>query len=264
MTSPARTDRVSGADAAPWRVVGASVVGPSHVHAGLPNQDAYAFEVVDGALIVVVCDGAGSAASAEVGAGLMVRALLDNLRGVSSTASAPLAVWVTAAVRDARQCLEEAAVRAGLPLSDYHTTVVAAVLLPQGDGFVLHIGDGAAVASASLAEDGTANWNGASVSAPENGEYANETFFVTQSCWADHLRITPLRGVTSILLMTDGAASFALHADGSPKVGFCEAVDRHLRRVHHADGAKALAASLASEKATHNPDDKTLVWARRY
>lgn len=258
------SDRVSGTDTGPWRVVGASVVGPSHVHAGLPNQDAYAFEIVDGALIVVVCDGAGSAASAEVGAGLMARALLDSLRGASITAGVPPALWATAALRDARQRLEEEAARAGRPLSDYHTTVVAAVLLPQGDGYVLHIGDGAAIASASLAGDGAANWKGASVSAPENGEYANETFFVTQSCWADHLRLIPLKGVTSILLMTDGAAGFALHADGSPKAGFCEAVDRHLRQVHRTDGAKALAASLASEKATHNPDDKTLVWARRY
>lgn len=263
MASPTLAHRVTGTETPPWRVVGASVVGPSHVHSGLPNQDAYAFEIVDGALAVVVCDGAGSAAAAEVGAGLMAHALLDNLRSMSKPAGGAPAMRAAKAVRDARRRLEIEAACAGRPLADYHTTVVAVVLNPEGEGFALHIGDGALAASTGLAVDGAAEWRGASVSGPENGEFANETFFVTQDVWADHLRVTALSGVTSILLMTDGAAGFALHADGSLKAGFCEVVDRHLREVTPTDGAQALAVSLSSEKATLNPDDKTLVWARR-
>jgi Protein phosphatase 2C len=50
---------------APWRIVRASVIGPSHIKAGAPCQDYSLHELIDCAasepvLVAVISDGAGS------------------------------------------------------------------------------------------------------------------------------------------------------------------------------------------------------------
>ena len=84
------------------------------------------------------------------------------------------------------------------------TTLVGAVA--EGErGFFFHIGDGVAVAEARDAGQPPV------VSLPENGEYANETYFATGEHWREHLRVTSLPQPPRLLaLMSDGAASFVM------------------------------------------------------
>lgn len=50
-----------------FEIAAGSVVGRTHAIAGKPNQDAFAFQMGQGAFVGVVCDGCGSSARSEVG-----------------------------------------------------------------------------------------------------------------------------------------------------------------------------------------------------
>ena len=79
-----------------WRVLGASVRGASHLHNGLPNQDALWIEARTGAVVAVVADGHGGARhfrSAD-GARLAVQAAQEVLWAlVSAFAPATRSEW---------------------------------------------------------------------------------------------------------------------------------------------------------------------------
>jgi hypothetical protein len=169
---------------------------------------------------------------------------------------------VEAAIADARAALagrleESGAAAAGASLRDYAATVVG--VWAEGDrGWLFHIGDGAAAAARA------GDVADAVVSPPDNGRFAEETYFFTDRAWRKRLRITPFAGRDLVVLATDGAGSFsfaprwrgleaefvgplARHLDGRPPA----AARRTLARVLRAPGARAISG-----------DDKTLVLAR--
>jgi len=141
----------------------------------------------------------------------------------------------------------------GVPLRELACTVVG-VVLSQDGGYLLHIGDGMAVVE--LVDDSTI------LSLPENGEYANETYFVTGDDWLPHLRITPFSGtIRCISLMSDGAMPFAVSRG---KTGmfkpFIDPVRSYLATVSETEGSEALLATLADERTwSITSDDKSLL-----
>ena len=104
------------------------------------------------------------------------------------------------------------------------------------------------------------------LSRPENGEYADETYFVTDENWTDHLRLTPLaapgRGCV-IGLMSDGTAPFAVDRERSGFFRpFIDPVAAFLREATAANGNEALRNLLESPRASAiSSDDKTLLLA---
>ena len=146
-------------------------------------------------------------------------------------------------------------------IRDFNCTLVACLQGPQG-GFSIHIGDGSIVGGYREQSNGY-EVGRIFVSKPENGEYANETFFITEKDWIRHLRITPMPKLDWVLCCTDGGGALALVNDEAPKIGFLEPV---MERVFHFDDQhlrqKALADYLSdvqSNKVTG--DDKTLALA---
>ena len=134
-------------------------------------------------------------------------------------------------------------------------------MVSQSGGWFLHIGDGAAVALEGSSHTVVAS------SSPENGEYAEETYFYTEERWREHLRFQAIpAGAELIALMSDGTMSFAL-AGSAERIeeGFFVPVTRYLSdpAVDRAVGEEALANLLRSPGACSiTRDDKTLVWAR--
>jgi hypothetical protein len=253
-----------------WKVIGARVAGPSHLLLGLPCQDAFRVEVVGGDILVgALCDGAGSARFAEAGARIVAAAVVEKIIGeLRAEPGMPI---------DIRRSAERAVIAArdaitrGLPefgeasrLRDFNATLLGCIADGEG-GWFFHIGDGVGCAMPVASESGEPLWEKAVVSSPANGEYANETFFVTEEDWADNLRITGFEAAGLILLMSDGAMPFAMTAGcGVPEPRFMAAVDRFLLSVPPAEGEDCLAATLDTEGARRvSGDDKTLVWARR-
>ena len=254
-----------------WKVVGASVRGSGHEADGTPGQDAHAAAVVGEWLVAAVCDGAGSTALGGVGAQAGAEAVVEALTTACRAAPAgppggARAYWHRAAldaVKWARRAVERALRDAeggtddrGVPLFERaHATLVAAVARPTG-GVFLHVGDGMGAA----VEGGAVR----AASRPANGQYANETFFFTQSDWDGHLRLTAFEAPFDlVVLMSDGGAALATERDGGLHAGFLDPVTRYLDGVDAEAGREALRETLAAEQ-THlvTDDDKTVVWAR--
>jgi len=103
-------------------------------------------------------------------------------------------------------------------------------------------------------------------SAPENGEFADQTYFFTMDNWKEHLRITPIgEQAHTFLLMSDGTMPFCLnrsHDHVEPR--FFQPVNQYLVQddVSAEMGSQALLRTLSSDRANSiSKDDKTLVWA---
>lgn len=192
-----------------------SVIGQSHVTSGDPCQDAFSIQTTDnGWISIVVCDGAGSALHGEEGAKVFSEKFSEKLISISHIIddSAPGA-WINDSIvegiLDIRNELRSKA--NVVDLRDYHCTLLAVLIGPNG-GVAVHIGDGVIFGGVlNFKDDNTIILDSKYfVSNPENGEYLNETYFVTESIWTKHLRITPLPGLDWISLVTDGGAALCL------------------------------------------------------
>src|SRR5436190_15007856 len=171
-----------------WRYAAASTLGTSHAKLGTPCQDAHTCEIVlsttgEPILVAVVADGAGSASRSQDGARLTcdfvaneVRAFCDAGGTVGDLTRETVNGWLE------RLQAEIAALAGAEDLSprDFACTLVAAVLGEEHAAF-LQLGDGAIVVS-----DGD---DYAWIFWPDQGEYENVTFFVTDPQSLDRLQV---------------------------------------------------------------------------
>lgn len=247
-----------------WTLRGAaSVMGSAHELDQTPCQDTHVVRTSpSGAWTgVVVCDGAGSAKFSKKGAEVASQNYADKLMEIAIELEqrAPGA-WINDAliqgVVHIRQALR--AVARQDDLSHYHTTLLA-VLVGPGGGVCVHIGDGAIFGGCFAEEDGrsliNANWF---LSEPENGEYANETYFITEAGWIKHLRISPLPPLDWIALATDGGAALALTAKNEIKSDFMPGLFQELQGGGAALSPLIQNALLDPALANITGDDKTL------
>ena len=250
-----------------WKVVGASARGEAHIKSDLPCQDHHHFEVWNDTLVAIVCDGAGSASHSDQGARLgseyLTQSLIEAVRSLRMDVfkdEAALRVLLETKIQELREHLPKGDAESGpLELSAFHATLVGLLFRPGG-GFFFHIGDGAALALNAEHTDTVA------FSAPENGEFADQTYFYTMDNWKEHLRITPVgEQAHTLLLMSDGTTPFCLnrsHDHVEPR--FFQPVDQYLAQddVSTVMGSQALLKTLSSDRANSiSKDDKTLVWA---
>ncbi|MGE8226558.1 MAG: PP2C family serine/threonine-protein phosphatase [Stenotrophomonas sp.] len=246
-----------------WRVMAASATGRSHLDRGQPCQDAYASASAGRVLVAAVCDGAGSASHSDTGAKTASAAVVaavaaHRLLGGEPSALAVEAVRqiIEAAIIDAREQLGSVAAAKQLTLADHACTLVGVVADANG-GWFFHVGDGVAACEFAPPQP-------PAVSLPANGEYANETWFVTGGNWREQLRLTRFDGqAQAIVLMSDGVQPFAMTRDGSALFQpFIVPVLRYLGGVDAEHGSQALQATLADPRTDHiTGDDKTLLVA---
>ena len=62
-----------------WKAFSASVIGPAHIEAGLPNQDAVKTKITEQIAIAVVSDGVGSEKKADIGSKNACHAVLKSV-----------------------------------------------------------------------------------------------------------------------------------------------------------------------------------------
>ena len=185
----------------------ACVPGRSHQRAGLPCQDrADGRANPDGSLAsIVLCDGAGSCLHSDLGAQLLtdwfplwLEQAPPEFWGWSAS---ELATHISAEIG---QHLQALASERKCPVGDLSSTFLAAAVrrLPDALEFrLIHLGDGIAAAIGADAR--------VVISAPDNGEFANETVFTTSSRVGESLRVIsghlPLG--SGFVLMSDGTGA---------------------------------------------------------
>jgi serine/threonine protein phosphatase PrpC len=243
-----------------WQALGASARGTSHVRADLPCQDAHEVRLLSAdCLLAAVADGLGSAERSDEGSKLAIQAALDSLaRSLSADSISNSDEWnkiLTKAFADAIQKLEETSAETEIPLREYGTTLIVAVV--QNDWLAVgHLGDGAIVAELANGEMKT-------ISAPQRGEYANEVMPLTGQGALDVARFTTHQSeIEALALLTDGLQNLCIqNQTGEPHpqffAPFFEAVKNPLDVE---ETSQKLTEFLDSERVcAKTDDDKTLV-----
>ncbi|HVR46924.1 MAG TPA: PP2C family serine/threonine-protein phosphatase [Candidatus Binatia bacterium] len=251
-----------------WRVARASATGTSHMQSDTPCQDRQAIGTVlspDGAtsLIAVIADGAGSATHSAEGAELVCHTLLE-LATASLERNSDLDELDDTIVRtwfaQVREALRARCARDDLPMFDFSATAVLAIAGAQ-QTLCAQIGDGAIALRTSVDHSfQIAIW-------PQNGQYANETTFVTDPYAAELVALYRTERVDDVILFSDGLERVALDlAAKAPFPKFVEPLARFVRG--EATLEEQLDAQLRAfiESAPINKrtdDDKSLIVACR-
>ena len=254
-----------------WIVTKSSAIGTSHLISGLPCQDScYEMQSHDGEwLSIVVSDGAGTAKYSDQSSSLVSKSFAKALISLSEqfkekNPGAWVNDFVIEQILNVRNELRSLAKEDSL--KDFHCTLVACLLGKSG-GFLIHIGDGAVFGGLSkeTSENKISLSESLFISRPENGEYANETFFITEGDWIKHLRITPIGLVDWIVLATDGGTSLSMIEDKEPKLGFIAPLFGRLTQEENQAAREAFLNSVLNDAQANKltSDDKTLCIAFR-
>ena len=244
-----------------WKVSGASVIGTSHRRSGLPCQDSSSYRIAGEVLIAAVADGAGSASMSDVGSALAaetsVRTAESLLHEYHDHTPHPLhetclKLVVTGAVEEARRELHEESQRREVDVRQLATTLLLAVHT-RDTLAAAQIGDGAMVVS-----DDPGSYT--TIIAPQRGEYANQTNFLTSSDAMSKLDVVTdhVDGNTHRLAMfTDGLQNLVLRAaDDSPHAPFFNPLFAWMGSQPDSDDtSRKLAAFLESPRVTNRADD---------
>lgn len=169
-----------------WTVVGASVIGNSHISMGLPCQDNNKYLYIkNGWGIAITSDGAGSAKHSEIGSRIVVERGLEYFRSVveqkkwaAKNVLPTEAEWTNiayTAIKAIRADLEKFAVAKHIALNSLSATIIVVIHTPLGF-LTTHVGDGRAGY-----KDDTGEWN--ALMTPHKGEEANQTIFLTNDLW---------------------------------------------------------------------------------
>jgi hypothetical protein len=175
-----------------WRVFSASTTGKRNLDEGAGGQDASHWIVTGDRMVAVVCDGAGSVREGRAGSDFMARALAEELeRSLQQHAlAAVIAVdpgsGLESTIRGAIETVPRGSPILRTRAASRSTIFVHArrMRCVAGGGCFFHIGDGFAIQQTPAGDS--------VLSQPENGEYADETYFVTDENWQTHLRLTTL------------------------------------------------------------------------
>lgn len=217
------------------------------------------------ALVLAVSDGAGSASCSRQGADAAVVAFAEAVEGfLRGKAIGDLPSAAPELLEAVRYQVVLCAMDFGVESRDCACTLLGAVLA-QNESFFLQLGDGAIV---TRADEPGGMWQ--PVFWPQQGEYANTTYFVTQpearSRALAQFRDGPL---ADIVLFTDGIQGFCLdNASQSAHGPFfdyvSESVRRSLAEGHLAESSQWLATFLSSNQVNdRTDDDKTLIVASK-
>ncbi len=248
------------ASAPTWKCLGASVQGTSHAKVGMPCQDAHSWKLLDdGTLIVAVADGAGSAPHSEIGARAAVSAAVayfqtyvDDAYTANSASN-----HLTYALDAAREAVIAEADRLGCEVRELASTLILVLATPT-EVWAQQTGDGAVVVRCL---DGSL----IALTSPRNGEYPNETTFLTSEDARDEAQNVMIPYSSDCLaIFTDGLQPIALNlANGEPHAPFFEPLLQFASQVTDpSSGVEQLEKFLSSPRvAQRTDDDLTLVLA---
>ena len=253
------------------RVGAASRQGTAHLSDGSPNQDSVVVitagnRFAGNVAVIAVSDGAGSARHSQHGSRAACTAAVESLnRQLNRNPSIAikrhlLRSALHRAVRNARQKVIHTARRndAAHPITavrEYACTIMLAVLSKEFIG-IAHVGDGCVVAG-----DGR-EWR--LLSAPDNGEFANETRFLTDPRNLPRVQVISDSGVDCLAVITDGLQDVALSRGETPYERFWTPLYNALNRTLEVPADSLLESLLGRVgQSGRASDDCTIVVCTR-
>jgi len=251
-----------------WRVVDARAAGTSHRGSQTGCQDRQAIRRVvspDGVttLVSVISDGAGSAARADEGAQAVVDFLLDAAT-TALTESSDLDAIADTTIHSwfarLRDLLRQRSAGDEQRIGDFSATALLAVA-GHHQTLCAQLGDGAIVLRTGPDSPfDVAIW-------PQNGEYVNETTFVTDPGAVEAVELYRCDQIDDLILFSDGLERVAIDLQAKAAFGeFCVPLVRFVREA--SDNEQALAEQLqhfleSDRINARTDDDKSLIVACR-
>ena len=257
----------------PLTVAGATRTGKRHLDESQPNQDSFRYRTVPEKhlLIAAVSDGAGSATKSKAGS---LAAVLQavNVTTEQLIADTPLEKALRSGLEAAAQAVRNMAERdPNHDISSYHATLILAAWTPEGVA-AIQVGDGAAIVATP---DGPKM-----LTIPQQGEYANETYFITMPQATDIAFFNQTEDADGFIIFTDGLQKQAVDfANKRPHPEFTDDAITASAPEHGPTAGETRSSSwstkhtvpdlllsdwLAEESvARYNSDDSTLIVASR-
>ena len=228
--------------------------GILHAKENLPCQDKIAVLRQNSICAAALADGAGSQPRSDKGAELVsqeaVRLLTEQfgqLWGLNDEerTNALLTALLLPLQKEAP------------PVKELASTLLFIAGHHDGRFLTGHIGDGAIV---WVDDEGTFLY-----SSPENGTFANETFFLTGEDAAQHFRVKTgvLRQSGAVLLMSDGMAESLIRRSDQTPAPACAAMAKWLQDEEEDRISQAYARNLEQVFSHHSQDDlgiATVAW----
>ncbi|MDJ0772169.1 MAG: PP2C family serine/threonine-protein phosphatase [Mastigocoleus sp. MO_167.B18] len=239
-----------------WRVVAASVCGTSHVKNKQLCQDAHHWQLLpDNILVAAAADGAGSAVQGKVGAMIAVETAVESISNEEITQEtliddALVRSVLAEAMLSAAKAVEEEAVACEKQPMDLATTLIIMIATPELVA-VAQVGDGVAVAK----DEGG---NLLALTIPDNGEYINETTFLTSPAALKTAQLKIWRQpIVNVGMITDGLEMLAMNmAVGAPHKPFFMPLFEFVANTQDKSVAQEqLVKFLRSDKITQRTDD---------
>ena len=240
-----------------------SVVGSSHVDRGQGKQDnSHLIKDNNGNISFCISDGAGSSKNSELSSKIVTNFISQELLKIpdliNSKGAGPwINDFIIQVVINLRSELFETF--KNYNLRDYHCTLVAGLVFGN-TAIVVHVGDGFILAGKN---EETVDKNVLNkqlyFSKPENGEYKNETYFVTEPIWLKHLRIQVLPDIDWLIAGSDGGEDILSIGEKIQDIEIFKLLDDTSKHsLEHANN-NYIDTFLNSDKANKlTTDDKSL------
>ena len=239
-----------------WFCCSSKTVGQSHIASGIPCQDAVAYRVIGSTkFVTALSDGAGSASKSQIGSQTLVETVCNYVGNFLLDSSQTNYKNLDRAVKESILMARDHLKKLGNP-EEFHATALIAVGLDK-EVVVYHIGDG----SITIGE----NSHGGFVihrSEPENGEFANETFFYTQEVWEQHFRKTIIKNSLFVILASDGVDPFIWDSKGT-RNGFIKPLLQKIQPLNSNNDADKFLNEIITDPRTNDVtnDDKSIIIA---
>jgi hypothetical protein len=250
-----------------WKHIAASVTGISHRNRNENGQDYCRATVVQLSdrdfFIGLAADGAGSTAEGGVGAQIScdttLAGIADSIRAHGGIAEIPdddIEHWIEAS----REAIAAQARENAKPIREYACTILGCIIA-ENHALYFQIGDGGIV----IREDEGYT----AVFWPDQGEYANTTYFITDDAFLPHLsRHRSGTPPDEVAIFTDGLQNLVLSfSQKVPHAGFFRPLFETLRKSPGGENLvlteQLQAFLLGREINERSDDDKTLILAVR-
>lgn len=236
-----------------WKVVGASIRGTSHVRDDKPCQDYIKYYHVSETCCIALSDGAGSYIYPEKGAQISCDAICQLIeKSFDEFYELQVDEIKRKLIHKIRTRIGIHAKNKNVSKDEFSATLLFVAI--KSEKFLLgHIGDGVI----GCLKDGKL----IVLSNPENGEFANTTYFVTSKNYQKHLRL--IKGINdgseAFFLMSDGAAE-CLYSKKDNK--FANALLTMSSWIHNNDESvvsEAIEENMSRLFPKHTQDDCSII-----